>query len=309
MLSPLHQSILITLAYFDMFDYPLTLMELQRYLFKAEPQQAGIKYSLAEIESAWREDEYLQRQIRFENGWFYLRGRDGLPALRSECYRLAAGKFKRAGRVVKILARLPFVRAVAVCNSLAYGNARAESDIDLFIVTAAGGVWWARGLALTLLKLLGLRPEFCLSFFVDEDNLNLSDLRLAPDDIYLAYWLATLYPLFSAEDVYPSLLAANAWPWDYILQMPALAPHPARLGQSKLPGRALAEYCLRPFSGLAARAQLAVMPPAVKSRVGQNTEVVIMSGVLKFHTNDRRQKYWEEFNKRLLVIKTISNMA
>lgn len=305
MLSSLQQSILATLAYFDMFEYPLTLLELQRYLFKISPEQNGVKYSLSEIESAWRGDEYLQRQIRFQAGWFYLRGRDELPARRAERYLLAVKKFKRARRTAAILARLPFVRQINVCNSLAFSNARAESDIDLFVVTAPGGVWWARGAALALLKLLRRRPEICLSFFVDEDNLDLSGLRMAPDDIYLAFWLVSLYPLYAAPGT-QSLLPANAWLTDYLLQPTVPEAHPGPIRRTPARARIWLEYGLRIFSGLAGRAQLAVMPPAVKSRLFQNTDVVIKPGVLKFHTNDRRGQYWGEFNKRLLVIKTIA---
>ena len=44
MLTNLEQSILAALVYFDIFDYPLTLLEIQRYLLAIEKGEAVAEY-------------------------------------------------------------------------------------------------------------------------------------------------------------------------------------------------------------------------------------------------------------------------
>lgn len=48
---------------------------------------------------------------------------------------------ERARKYAKFLRHLPGIRRVWVCNSLSMNAADADSDIDLFIETAPGGLW------------------------------------------------------------------------------------------------------------------------------------------------------------------------
>ncbi len=119
----------------------------------------------------------------------------------------AQRKMRRAWRVGKILACMPFVRAAAVCNSLAFGMVHEQSDIDLFIVAAPHHVWGTRFFVTSLLTAFRLRPgeatrdPICASFFIDESITDLSRFQLARDP-YFYFWERSLLPLFGTHKTF-----------------------------------------------------------------------------------------------------------
>lgn len=312
MIYSLEQSILAALVYFDIFDYPLTLLEVHRYLLRVGDNSPAKQYTLGEVQSALDTSEALQKAVRFKNGLFYLRGREQILRTRAERFIAAADKYRRASRIVgRWLSYVPFIRLVAVCNSLSFNAARAASDIDLFVVTKKGGVWWARLFALTVLKLLWLRPgqngvknKICLSFFVDDEHLNLKPVQAGPEDVYFPVWLGAVYPLYDAGGYYERLWRANNWAREYLINAHALITHPWRtIGRGPI-WRILMEWLLAPFNGLAGAFQSRLFPADIKALINLDTRVRVEPGLLKFHTNDRRLTYAREFFKRL---KTVSS--
>lgn len=309
MLSSLEQSILAALVYFDMFDYPLTWLEIHRYLLSAGEEREPRQYTLGEVQTALATSGALQKVVRFKNGFFYLRGRERVLRTRAERLVSAVNKYRRVQRIARLLSLVPFVRLIAVCNSLSYANARAESDIDLFVVTSRGGVWWARGLVLLVLKILRLRPgqdgirnKICLSFFVDEEHLNLEPLQVNRQDVYLPIWLATLYPLYDHRGYYQKLIRANSWLSEYLPNCRPLMAHPRRLNSAGWMGKIVFEAMLWPFSWLASVLQQRAFPAEITRLLNQDTRVRVEPGLLKFHTNDRRLSYAQEFFKRFKAI-------
>lgn len=151
-------------------------------------------------------------------------------------------KLARAREIAEQLHSMPFVRLVAVGNSVAMGTAMELSDIDLFVVTAPGRLWTARFSLVLRAKWLGLtkRPgktadQADFGFWVDETALDLGVIALRNDppritsrgseqshprdvivrragrldDPYLSRWVATLIPLVDRGGVYQRLIAAN----------------------------------------------------------------------------------------------------
>lgn len=310
MLSPLEKSILGALVYFDIFAHPLTLLEIQRYLLNLGASAEDKQYTLDEIKAALDASPALERAVRFKNGFYYLRGREANLRTRAERYGYAAPKYRRARKVARLLSYLPFVRLIAVCNSLSISAAGKESDIDLFIVVRAGGVWWARLFALGLLKFLRLRPgqsgrrnKICLSFFVDENHLSIPSERPAGKfDVHQPYWYAALYPLYDAGNWYSRLWQANAWLKLFLPEVrPVVAP-PARVFRRRPAFRLIIEFCLAPFTSLAAAWQRRLFPAAIKKILNQDNRIRVEPGVLKFHTNGRRAEYNREFFNRFNAI-------
>ncbi len=140
-------------------------------------------------------------------------------------------KIQRAQQIAAQLADSPFIRLIALGNSVAMGTATELSDLDFFVVTAPGRLWTARFLLLLKAKWLGLtkRPgatsdQADFGFWVDETALDLAPIALRAaspsphsrsvvsriDDPYLSRWLATLIPLVDRGGVYQRLLAANS---------------------------------------------------------------------------------------------------
>ncbi len=129
------------------------------------------------------------------------------------------------GRLYK---SLPFVRAIYLANSITFNALHDDSDIDVCIVVKHKRIWTARFWSLLLFSLLRIkrvgkkkRKKFCLSFYVDEQELNLQRLALQPQDPYLVYWIAHLVPLYQETPMDPVMLwRYNDWITHYLPNFP-----------------------------------------------------------------------------------------
>jgi hypothetical protein len=91
-----------TLAYADVFDYPLRLEEVQRYLI-------GVPASLEDVQTAL--DALVLSSASVIDGWYTLRDRGDLIDLRRHRSAAAARAWPHAFAYARWLADLPFVRA------------------------------------------------------------------------------------------------------------------------------------------------------------------------------------------------------
>ena len=119
------------LAYYDLFDYPLTLAELQRFVPKRDAGET--RHALQQL---------LRAGAVFRSGDFYaLRDDPGLARRRLVANHRAEPLLARAEKLSRALVRFPFVRAVLISGSLSKGCAAPGADIDYFIITAPGRLW------------------------------------------------------------------------------------------------------------------------------------------------------------------------
>ncbi len=104
---------------------------------------------------------------------------------------------------------------VAVVNSLSMYATHRDSDIDLFIVTSRGTLWWVRVMVTLTFSLHGvwrhgedIADHFCLSFFVTEDALDMKEIALE-DDIYLYFWMYYMRPILVVGDTWERFQKVN----------------------------------------------------------------------------------------------------
>ncbi|MEK7067983.1 MAG: hypothetical protein AAB956_03225 [Patescibacteria group bacterium] len=301
-IATLPQAILKTLAYFDIFNFPLTAWEIYKYLWVEDLADKSVSYL------AVRQALNELANVNYQDGFYFLNGQSELVRLRQQRQIIARAKYRRARWVVALFSVLPFTKMIAVCNSLAYDNARAESDIDFFIIAQAGKVWTARFLTTLALKFLRLRPtaitkqnKICVNFIIGADALNLQLLMIA-GDIYFKYWLKQLVPLYNQGGILEKFIKANDFIGDYINNpVPALFCHKRKIGQG--PTLKFIKLILEIINGgswverLCKNIQLKVMPRSLREQAGKGTAVVMSDSVLKFHSNDRREEYrqkWQE---------------
>jgi hypothetical protein len=193
-------SIFHTLAYADIFDYPLTAPEVYRYLtsLKASPEE--VTRLLA--------DETLFAQV---NGYFALRGREQIVETRERRAKNSARLWRKAGRYGRMIASLPFVRMVAVTGSLAMNNTDEGKDVDYMIVTAPNHLWTCRALSLLVARFAKLEGvNLCPNYLVTTNALALKERSL-----YVAHELAQMIPL-SGMEIYGEILRQNDWIIDYL---------------------------------------------------------------------------------------------
>lgn len=206
--ADLPDAIFRTVAFFDVLDYCLTAEEVCDRLIGFRASRDEVLLGLAMCPKIESEDEF-----------YFLKGRSGLVKLRVENEPFHRAQWKKVERWRWIFFLTPFLKEVYVCNTLAMTQARPGSDIDLFIVTRRNRLFLVRTWLLILTQLFGIRRHedkvegrFCLSFFVDEDHMDLSELLLRPYDIYFAYWVLLLRPV---DHFSSSVFGLNLWMKEY----------------------------------------------------------------------------------------------
>ena len=195
----LSQAILHTLSYSDIFDYPLTALEVHQYL-------TGVKVSFEEVTQAL-EDGPISRT----GNYFTLPGREGIVSIRADREARSQKLFPLALRYGRILGTLPYIRMVALTGSLAMRNIEDGKDIDYLIVTAPNHLWTCRALALLVARFArfgGIR--LCPNYLITENALALPDQSL-----YAAHELAQMIPL-SGMEIYTKMRHMNAWTEEYL---------------------------------------------------------------------------------------------
>lgn len=125
--------------------------------------------------------------------------------------------FVRAQKYISRITWIPWLRMVAVANSLAMYATHEASDIDLFVITAKNRIWIVRILMTALFLLFwvwrkgeDIAGNFCLSFFVEEDALDFSDIAIERD-IYLYFWIYSLKPIYCYGQAYENFISENSW--------------------------------------------------------------------------------------------------
>ncbi|MFH1598568.1 MAG: hypothetical protein ABIB97_05935 [Patescibacteria group bacterium] len=312
MLSDLEKAILATICYFDIFDFPLTSLEVWKWLF-FEKEKEG-KVSFRQVQASLRQSSTLHDLIDQKNGFYYLKNRERIVISRLENYKVAERKFKKAKRFIKVLRCIPFIKMVAVCNTLAFSNAGDYSDIDFFIITQKGRIWLARFWASLLPRIFGLRPtksdtqdKLCLTFFIAEDQLNIESLQYDSFDIYLAHWIAQVMPIYDRGKTYHRFIEANNWASHHFPNFLESSVAPRRKVEDnwlsriiKLPGQIVAFSFLGHWQeSIIKKVQLKGLPDELKQIANQDNKVVINDSVLKFHDNDRRGKFKEMFQEKM----------
>lgn len=309
-LSFLELFVLNTIIYFDIFDYPLTINEIYTYLYTGGMDVTP--FSSQEIDDIFISSEKLKKIITTQSGFYFLKNREEIVKIRLDRYNIADKKFKIAKRAIWVLKFLPFIKMIAVCNNLAYQNAKSESDIDFFIITAKNRIYLVRFCVSVLLGLFRFRGEnktdrICLSFYTTEDNMDFSNLPIAAEDIYLNFWLATLWPSYVRENFYEKFLEKNVWLKKYLPHFTPIKigyryriddnPYNRFVYQAK-------EFLLKGILGnflekITKEIQFKKMSQRKKDlAVVGDTKVIISDTMLKFHENDRRKQYLLEFEKK-----------
>ncbi|MEX2028252.1 MAG: hypothetical protein WD988_02020 [Candidatus Curtissbacteria bacterium] len=203
-------SILATLAYHDIFDYPLTLDQIHNLL-------TGQATDLKKVQKAINV-LIKSKKVQQKNHLFFLEGRGQTARLRLQKKRYSAGKLKKARLYARVLALVPTVQMVALSGALAMENAAENDDIDLVIVTSKNTLWITRLLANIMLQPFRRRAgephtkdKACLNLFLEE-----SSLKIPTQNLYTAHETVQMKPLWQRQNAYQRFLKANTWVKYYI---------------------------------------------------------------------------------------------
>lgn len=203
-MSDIKKNILATLAYFDVFNYPLTQSEI--FLFLSQ------RYDLTVFSNALLCLVAERAVYKFDN-FYTLKNDLGIAKRRSTGNKKAAELIQVAERVGSFLIRFPYVRGIGISGSLSKNFADEQSDIDLFIITAGNRLWVARTILHFFKKmtfLVNKQHLFCMNYFIDEQA-----LEIVEKNIYTAIEVATLIPI-EGDIAFKKFYSANTWTRQYL---------------------------------------------------------------------------------------------
>ncbi|MDD5071135.1 MAG: hypothetical protein PHQ42_00105 [Patescibacteria group bacterium] len=312
--AELEEAIVETIAFFDLFSYPLTGFEVWKY--------TGVKCELSEVLEVLVERRGSTPKLGVEpllgigekNRFYFLAGREEIIRQRMARYNYTDKKFKRAVWLAKIFKFIPWIKMIAVGNIIGAHNLKKESDIDLFIITEDGRVWLTRFFCVLIIKILGLRPKpknmkdkICLSFFISEEAMNLEKLMLGGGrDIYFIYWLAGLAPVYNRDNIYNKFIKANGWLKNYLSNWEAGGINYRRDAGKSFSRfyRNVADMLLGGLERRIKEIQLEIMPRQIKDIMNIDSRVVVDGRIIKLHVNDRREEYKEKLKAKSEKLKT-----
>ncbi len=195
-MTPRELAIVRTIIYSSLFDYPLTLGELQRSLVESD-QTPG------EILAVYDGSEMLQEIVEFRDGFFFPAGRSDLVAERARRQARSAAFLRLHARMLRVVCAIPFTRLVALSGSIAHSNLEPGGDLDLFIVARGASVWTVTVALLAAAKLLRRRRTICANFLISDAHLRLDD-----GDLFTANQVIHLRPILGS-DVWKTMVEAN----------------------------------------------------------------------------------------------------
>ena len=207
-IGTLAKSIIRTLAYYDIFSYPLTKEEI----YICSNTNGDTKPSVFE-----ELEVLVSSGIVYNNNKFYsINHNSHLIPKRIEGNKRAIKKMKTAKLYSRFISHFPYVRGVFLSGSISKGYMDEKADIDYFIITAPNRLWITRILLVFFKKmfLLNSYKFFCINYFIST-----AELEIEEKNIYTAIELATLIPIYGA-DVYNEFYGANQWIKNYVPNYP-----------------------------------------------------------------------------------------
>ena len=198
-LQAIEEAIFHTVAYVDVFDYPLTANEVHQYL-------VGVAAPAGTIHTILENGRLVPHRLSRHKGYFTLPGRETIIETRRQRQQFAARLWPQAIHFGQKIGALPFVQMVAVTGSLAVDNAVANADIDYLIVTEPGRLWLSRAMTILIVRQAARRGvTLCPNYFLSEKALVFDSHNL-----YTAHELIQMVPI-SGVAVYQKIRQLNHW--------------------------------------------------------------------------------------------------
>jgi len=193
----MHDNVLKTILYFDVFSYPLKEDEIISYIRKNRNDSETLQ-ALNDLKK--------QGVVKYQDGYYFV-GDPSKIERRKQGNMLAMKRMRSAMFYSRVISWFPYVRSIMLSGSISKGYMGENDDIDYFILTQPGRLWLTRTF-LTLFKkifLLNSYRNFCINYFTDADNLAIKERnRFAATEIVF------LLPVFNSS-FYKKMINNNHW--------------------------------------------------------------------------------------------------
>lgn len=196
--------ILRQLLYYDIFDHPLSEEELCKDCSVPTHDKPCFR-------------ELLDNRLTYRlNGYYALRNEPHLAEKRDRGLKNTGRAMPVAMKMGRLISRFPFIRAVALSGSISKGYMDTFKDVDFFIIARPNRLWLARTLLVIYKKIFLLNSFrfFCLNYFIDENNLKISERN-----IFTATEINTMIPVYGFGLI-DSFYRSNEWVREYYKDFP-----------------------------------------------------------------------------------------
>ncbi|MDP3988559.1 MAG: hypothetical protein Q8P80_05460 [Candidatus Levybacteria bacterium] len=296
MSNRLKKSIVKTLVYADVFDYPLTKEEIWQFLISDK----GL--TLRETSTALNNGSTM---IVKKSGFYCFSGRTEIINKRLERGKESNNKIHLAEKIIFKLSVIPTVQLIGISGALAMKNSHKNDDIDLFVIAKKNTLWTTRLFLLLLLQIMGYRrkrneknvtDKFCLNMLMDESNLGLQKER---QNLYTAHEVVQMMPLFERNSAHQKFIRANRWVEKFL---PNAVKHPTTERFSGTSTEYIFSTVLRIILCLVLRfSAIEVVSKAVQlSMIRRHHTIEIISDtLLAFHPKDYMNKVLKNYKAGL----------
>jgi hypothetical protein len=204
-------AILKTMAFFSLYELPLNLYTIHQLLYKQRASFEEVNQAASELVKSGK--------IIAHDGLYALKPWDDNRLLSNK--KEIQKRWRKVDKFFWVLSIIPFIDHVSIINSLAFGNAHQESDIDFFVVTKPSSLYFVRSMIIVIFRLLGvyktrqhINERFCFGFYVTSKSPELGHVLIENEDPLFAFWFASFAPLINISG-YHGLVRANSWIYGY----------------------------------------------------------------------------------------------
>ena len=294
----MEKAILRTLIYADIFDYPLTIFEIHKWVI-------GKKSNLRQVENAIKK-LVQSSKCKVQSKYYFLPKKDSLVTKRRRNEKQSRKYLQKAHLVAGILKIIPWVKLVGISGSLSMGNVSKKDDIDIFVIIENNRLWTSRLLILVLLSIFNVRRKasdkksevggkICLNLILDTDH-----LEQTKKDLYTAHEVLQMKVLWQKEGIYHKYLSDNEWVFKFLPNWIASERLMIKDLRFKSIHQSLIinhKSILDWFEGLGKWFQLKIMSkPSGMERID--------NGALYFHPQDCRLEVLSQYRHRLQKFST-----
>lgn len=196
-LTELRKEALKIIAYFSVFNYPLSVSEINKFIRVPVPEN--------ELRIILKEE--IEKGILITNGTYIGIGEPSQFENRTAGNLLFEQDWKKAQRYIRIISRAPYVRGVLVTGSMSKGYNYRGGDVDFLVITQPGRLWICRTLLVLYKKLflLNSRKYFCINYFISSGKLEIEDKNM-----FTAVEISTAIPVYNTKYT-DAFFETNAW--------------------------------------------------------------------------------------------------
>lgn len=198
-LGPLESAALRALAQAELIDAPLTVASLWRSL-------PGYTTSLPNLRAALADGAPLRNYVARDKDCFALQGRDDLLQSMGARQGASDARWRELKDVLRGLGKLPWVEAVGITGTMAWGLLDEERlPCELVIIAEGGRAPLARASVRVWRKAARLTTKVRIAAVLDADH-----LAVPATGPTAAWWLLAVRPVVNAA-AFQRLWAANQW--------------------------------------------------------------------------------------------------